>query len=84
MVCGRNWQEISVFENILKFYTSRFYLKMMKTDSSLTGASTKREISFFLKTSFFEGKRKEIQFVCIKALYGSLIRSKAHKNRSFW
>ncbi len=84
MVCGKNWQEISVFENILKFYTNRFYLKMMKTDSGLTGASTKSEISFFLKTSFFKGKRKEIQFICIKALPRSHIRSKAHQNRSFW
>ncbi len=33
MVYGKNLKEISVFENIFDFYTNRFYLKTMKTDS---------------------------------------------------
>ncbi len=57
MVCGKNWQEISVFENISEFYTSQFYSKMLKTDSILSSASTKRDISSLDKTSFFEEKK---------------------------
>ena len=45
MICGKNRQEISVFEEIFIFYTNQFYLKMMKTDSINYGAYTKTEIS---------------------------------------
>ena len=77
MVCDKNWQEISVFENFFDFYTNQFYLKMLKTDSILSGASTKREISSLPKTSFFKGnRRKSNLLINVKPYMTPLLRLK--------
>ena len=56
MICGKNRQEISVFEEFFIFYTNQFCLKMMKTDSILSGAYTKREVSSLKKLAFSKEK----------------------------
>ena len=68
MICGKNRQEISVFEEIFIFYTNQFYLKMMKTDSILSGAYTKREVSSLQKLAFSKEKEGN-QVLFILKLY---------------
>ena len=68
MVYGKNWKEISVFENIFDFYTNRFYLKTMKTDSIVLTVLPLRRKFPPRKKLVFSKKKRAIKLVYIKAL----------------